>query len=657
MKSIQVKLTAIILAIFLVSLGALGGLNYWKAREIVTQNITGDLQKQAVNSAQDVSDWLEARKGEMAVIALAPMVHSGNAEGIVPFLRNIAQANKLYDALGYVQPNGQAFNSSGVTLDVSDREYFRKAMNGEVNISDPVVSKTSGHIIAMVAIPVKVDGKVSGVVYGSIDMEGLSKKILSIKVGQTGYALVAQKDGLTIIHPSKDVAMKVNPLTDPNADAGRKANTGRMVSGEAGITTLTALGIDRYYAFAPVPGMGWSLAITVPVAEVTGSVSTLTTISLITTVVVLVIAAILISWYARRLTRPIKALEELAKRIAGGDVSKTSLVTSSDDEIGRLAKSFAEMTHNLRELIRKIHGATDQVAASSEELTASSEQSAQSANQIATAVTNVAAGAEEQLGAADAAASVVEQISAGIQQIAANSQQVAAQSAMAADRAKDGDESVSKAVAQMESIEGTVNTSAMVVTKLGERSKEIGQIVDTISGIAGQTNLLALNAAIEAARAGEQGRGFAVVAEEVRKLAEQSQEAAKKIAALISEIQGDTDKAVAAMTAGTREVKTGAEVVNAAGIVFREIVDLVSQVSSQVREISASIQQMASGSRQIVVSVNKIDELGKKSAGEAQGVSAAAEEQLASMEEIASSSQSLAKLAQDLQTAVAGFQI
>ncbi len=209
----------------------------------------------------------------------------------------------------------------------------------------------------------------------------------------------------------------------------------------------------------------------------------------------------------------------------------------------------------------------------------------------------------------------------------------------------------------MARIEDTVNTSASVVAKLGERSKEIGQIVDTISGIASQTNLLALNAAIEAARAGEQGRGFAVVAEEVRKLAEQSQEATQRIAELIGHIQTDTDKAVDAMNDGTREVKTGAEVVDSAGTAFREIVELVSQGSGQIRDISAAVQEMASGSQQIVGLVKKIDILSKTSAGEAQSVSAATEEQLASMEELATSSQALAQLAQDLQTAVAKFRV
>ncbi len=359
---------------------------------------------------------------------------------------------------------------------------------------------------------------------------------------------------------------------------------------------------------------------------------------------------------ARSIARPVNQLATVAQKVAGGDLTE-QVVVDRKDEIGQLATAFNTMVVQLKSLIKQITASAEHVAASSEELTASSEQSAQAANQIATSTTGMANGATEQLAAANETSAVVEQMSAGIQQVAANTNHVSEQSAQAADKAKEGGKAVERAVSQMVQLEGTVNTSANVVTKLGERSKEIGQIVDTISGIAGQTNLLALNAAIEAARAGEQGRGFAVVAEEVRKLAEQSQEAAKKIAELIGEIQGDTDKAVAAMNDGTREVKTGTEVVNAAGVAFREIVELVSQVSDQVREISAAIQQMASGSQQIVGAVKKIDTLSKASAGEAQSVSAATEEQLASMEEIATSSQALAKLAQDLQSAVARFRI
>ncbi|TWH46750.1 methyl-accepting chemotaxis protein [Sporomusa sp. KB1] len=657
MKSIQAKLTVTILIIIFVALSALGGLNYWKAREIITQSITGDMEKMAENSAEDVGNWMESRKSELALMAAAPMIKNGDKAAIVPFLANAVKAHKVYDAMSYVSLDGNFISSSGITGSLVDRDYFKKALQGEPVISDPVQSKVSGKWIVVVVVPVKADGKLTGLFQGNVDITGLASRVQSIKAGQTGYAYILKNDGLVITHQDQEVAMKANYLKDSNTPPALTAISERMVKGETGLSRYEYGGNDKIIAFAPVGGTDWSMAITVPATEVTGAVSALTTISLITIFAVLIITAIIIAWFSRRIARPIQALEAAVNRIANGDIAQVNLNISSKDEIGRLGNSFEQMTKTLRGLIRKIHGATDQVAASSEELTASAEQAARAADHIAAAITTVANGADEQLVAADNASTVVAEMSAGIQQIAASTQQVAAQSAQAAGKAKEGDRAVDDATTQMDQIEETVNSSAKVVAKLGERSKEIGQIVDTISGIAGQTNLLALNAAIEAARAGEAGRGFAVVAEEVRKLAEQSQEAAKRIAELIGQIQGDTDKAVVAMDEGTREVKTGAEVVKKAGAAFREIAGLVTEVSDQVKEISASIQQLANGSQRIVGAVQTIDGLGKKSAGEAQGVSAAAEEQLASMEEIASSGQSLAKLAQDLQTDVASFRL
>ena len=346
-----------------------------------------------------------------------------------------------------------------------------------------------------------------------------------------------------------------------------------------------------------------------------------------------------------------------AHQIANGEITREDVRANTTDEMGQMAVAFSQMKANLRELITHVVGASEQVGASSEELTASANQSAMAAGQVAEAVASIAHGTEQQMGAIDATSAVVEQMSAGVQQVAANANEVSMLSNKAADAAHTGGEAIEKAMRQMQQIENAVGASAGMVGTLGARSQEIGQIVDTIAGIAGQTNLLALNAAIEAARAGEQGRGFAVVAEEVRKLAEQSQEAAKQIADLIGVIQQDTDQTVLSMDAGTREVKVGTEVVNVAGTAFREIADLVTQVSGQVREISAAMQQMASGSEQIVSSVKDIDSFSKKAVESTQNVSAATEEQSASVEEIAAASQALAKMAEGLQAAVSKFKI
>ncbi|HWR29100.1 MAG TPA: methyl-accepting chemotaxis protein [Negativicutes bacterium] len=657
MKNIQIKLTCITLLIFCVALGTLGGLNYWKARKIVSDNLNKEIAVLARNSAKDVNDWLEGRKLEVAGIALAPVLQTGNPELIVPFLANATKLNGRYDTFGYMTSTGLTYDKNGAVGDRSTREYFPKAMQGESAISDPIISAATGELVAVVAVPVKVDGKVTGVFFGTLSLAEISRKTSEVKIGKTGYAYMIKTDGVTIASPNKELIMKDNLLKNEKILPALRKIAEQMVKGEAGVATYEHNGVDKMMGFAPVANAGWSLAVSLPVSEATGDLSDLTWISLITIVIVLAIAAAIIAWFARQIARPIILLEGAANKIASGDLSQSSLDIHSNDEIGRLAQSFELMSRNVRSLIRQISSNAEQLAASSEELTASAEQSAQASNQVAISMTDVAEGANAQLAAATDASAVVEELSAGIEQIAANANMVSSHSEQAADKAQRGGDAVDKAVNQMAQIEHTVNTSAEVVTKLGERSKEIGQIVDAISGIAGQTNLLALNAAIEAARAGEQGRGFAVVAEEVRKLAEQSEEAAKKIAALIGVIQVDTDKAVVAMKDGTREVKTGAEVVNAAGIAFREIADLVTEVSDQVKQMSGAIQQMATGSQQIVGSVKKIDELSKKSAGEAQSVSAATEEQLASMEEISTSSRALATLAQELQVAVARFHI
>ena len=657
MRSLQAKLMVTILIIFFVALAVLGGLNYWRARVIITENLTQDMNTQAVTSAVAVGDWLEARKAEMIIMAASPVIQGADKEAIIPFLVNAAKDRKIYSALSYAHPDGTYVNSTGATGSIADRSYYPQVLKGEIAVSDPMVGKATGQMVTVVAVPVKQDGKITGILFGAVIMEDLAKKVLSVKAGQTGYAYMLQGDGLVIIHPNKDFAMKTNALSEPAFSPALRAVSDRMVRGENGLATYDLADVKKMVAFAPVPGVKWSLAVTGPESEVTGALSSLTTVSFLTIVVVLIIAALAVMLLTRRIVGPVRQMVAYSEEIAAGDIRDSRHDIRSNDEIGQLADSLVRMRDNLRGLITQINQATEHVSAASEELTASAEQSAQAANQVATVIGEVATGAERQLKAIDETASIVDQMSTSIQQIAANANTVAETSAKSAEEAREGSETVEKAITQMRQIEDSVTRSSQVVAKLGERSKEIGQIVATISGIAGQTNLLALNAAIEAARAGEQGRGFAVVAEEVRKLAEQSQAAAKEIADLISEIQRDTDSAVVAMGDGTREVRVGADVVNNAGQTFQHIFTSFNDVTDQIKDISAEIREMATGSQKIVASVREIDAISKETTGRSETVSAATQEQSATMEEIAASSQALAKMAEELTTVVSKFRI
>lgn len=365
-------------------------------------------------------------------------------------------------------------------------------------------------------------------------------------------------------------------------------------------------------------------------------------------IAVVVFVSALTAWMiSREITNKIDRILDVCKKIAVGDLRSTVNVHSRD-ELGQLAAASNQMIDNVKKLIAQIQRTSEQVASSSEELTASADQSAQITQSIARSIEDVSTASTGQAGAANDASAAVQEMSAGIEETAATVASAAQQAHQALQAAEHGNTEIERAVRQMNNIETTVNRSAQVVAKLGERSKEIGQIVDTIAGIAGQTNLLALNAAIEAARAGEMGKGFAVVAEEVRKLAEQSQEAAKQIGELIGEIQGDTEQAVVAMDEGTKEVQTGTQVVQEAGGSFGKILETVNAVYSQANDIAKTMEEVANGTQQIVGSVQEIDHSSKRVATQAQSVSAATEEQSASMEEIAASSRGLAQMAQDL---------
>ena len=383
---------------------------------------------------------------------------------------------------------------------------------------------------------------------------------------------------------------------------------------------------------------------------------------LVYVVILLVIFGVLGMYIGRRIAQPILTACERVNVLATGDLrvqedAATGALYDRKDEIGQICRSIRELHKNLRQLMATIAESAEYVAAASEELTSSADQSATVSNQVADSIVKVAGSCNEQLTSVSHAGEQTQELSQHMDDFRQTIRQSGEMISVANTAADNGSREVTAAASQMEVIERSVEASEQVIAGLGEESKKIGTIVDTISEIAAQTNLLALNAAIEAARAGEHGRGFAVVAEEVRKLAEQSQTAAGEIADLIRSIQQTTEQAVTSMHDGVEQVRSGTGAVRNAGNTFNEIVSTVTQVAEQSSAMSGVVDNLAVGTAQIKTAVDTIDRMSRSVSDEAETVSAATEEQTASMHEIADASRSLAEMAQKLQEAVGKFKV
>lgn len=387
--------------------------------------------------------------------------------------------------------------------------------------------------------------------------------------------------------------------------------------------------------------------------DVFSGVKTTTLVALIIVVVLSVITLVLL---LRSIKNSVDTILEGARHIAAGDL-RSKIMLDGDDEFAHIAHQFNTMVESMQKMIRKIKATATDVAGSSEELTANANQSAQVTQNVAQSITEVAEAAEKQMSIVTKSSATIDDFQHGLEEVIANQRHAREQTQATAQKATEGNSFVQSTVEQMNSIAQTVQQTGEIVGKLGERSKEIGNIVEIISNISGQTNLLALNAAIEAARAGEHGRGFAVVAEEVRKLAEESQNASQKISDLIQSIQEETSQAVASMEEGRREAEKGKENVTATGESFSEILSMIGDVKKASLAVSERVLQLREDMSTIVDGMGEVDTSAKGIGSESQNVSAATEEQAAGMEEIASSSRSLANMANDLQTETDKFKV
>jgi methyl-accepting chemotaxis protein len=464
-------------------------------------------------------------------------------------------------------------------VDLSEREYVKRALAGEANISQMLIDKVTKETTFIAAAPIMgSSGKPIGACCMMIKTSAITDETGRFALGKNAYFAVLDRDGTFVIHPDSKVAMKAN-IKDMK---GLETVSKRALGGEKGVQDFVYGGVAKTCAFAPVPSMGWIMLAQIPRNEFLATARGLTTLIIAIAAVSVLIALLCLYLLSKSISKPILASVRYAGFLADGDLSQPIHDTflNRGDEIGELAQAFKKMVGNLHRVVSEVQSSAQGIAQGSESIS----ETAQSMSQ----------GATEQAASSEEVSSSVEEMAATIRQNSDNAQAtegIATKSAVEAER---GREAVDKAVIAM---------------------RDIAEKIGIISEIARQTNMLALNAAIEAARAGESGKGFAVVASEVRKLAERSQTAAGEITGL----SGST-----------------VSLAQEAGQIIGDIVPDIKKTADLVREIAAASREQSVGVEQVGKAMIQLDTVVQTTASASEEMASMAEEFTGQAQQLAS---------------------
>ncbi|KRE33985.1 methyl-accepting chemotaxis protein [Paenibacillus sp. Soil724D2] len=374
------------------------------------------------------------------------------------------------------------------------------------------------------------------------------------------------------------------------------------------------------------------------------------------TLIVIVVGGLIAFFISRSVTRPVIQLMRVTEKVAAGDLS-AQVAIQRVDEIGKLANAFNEMRQNLDSLIRQIFSSSNLITNTSAQLYQSADESSSSSAQVAVSMNSMNEGVAEVVSSITESTSSIVEINTELSEVTSEVKEMQEMAHKVGAQSADGQQLVEKTLHQMNVIQKEMKHSQEAAQQLGNRSKEIGEIIHIITEIAQQTNLLALNASIEAARVGEQGKGFAVVAGEVKKLAEQSTKAASSITELVSSTQNDSLLVMESIVQGNQAVEQGQSWINDTYENFKVIFNGISVFSNRTDHLIHTLERAERSFEIISNAMQKISGITEEQSAGYEEVAAAAQEQSASIQEITSAIRQLSDMAVVLQSSVQNFKI
>lgn len=663
-SSIKTKLMITFFIVIAIPMGILGCISYEMSSKSIQGAVNQQLKQQVEGSTNLIEDKIDSVKRTLEVTSLngdiinaIKNLNSDNASKAFKYIQDVQEKNKDYmEVLIITDATGKAIIDSQTQtpdIDLSDRDYMKKALEGKEQVSEVLTSRFTGNPAIFIAYPLKDGDKIIGTVVGSINFNIISDYAAKVKIGTNGYAYMIDKNGLIVYHPDKDKILKENASDNANDDF--KAIINEMKEGKSSEAFYTYNNVKKYVVFKPIGN--WVIAATAEYNDYMSaalSIRNYTAIIILLSIIIAMGCAYLYS--TKGIINPINKLEKLMKLAGDGDLT-VRIDTDRKDEIGELGVSFNSMINHQDEIVRSVLNASEQLTAASEEMAASSEEISATTEEISATINQVARDAENQNDSIVDISEVLVQLSSLVQlaQNRAKASSANADNTMSA--AEFGRGKVEETVQAMNGISSGSDETAKALESLDKLSAKVDGIVSTINDIAGQTNLLALNASIEAARAGEHGKGFSVVAEEVRKLSEETNYRAKEIAELVSEMVRETQNAVGSMGRAKVEVDKGVKIVSETDKAFVDIMNAIEDIVNHVNEILDITGDEVASSDKVVKLINEIATVTESNTSNSESVSSAVEEQANVINNFTATAQETSAMAEELTKLVEKFKI
>ncbi|NPV91816.1 MAG: methyl-accepting chemotaxis protein [Firmicutes bacterium] len=649
-QSIRSQLLVWVLFLFFIALVVQSAVSFIGSRGILENQIKQACQVQATDAAGEIDTWVDGRFKELETIAKISAINSMKTEGLAELLAQIKSDDK--EALYVAWPDGTYISNKGLqTVLLNDRDYFQKAMAGKANIGSPIISRTTGNVVAPIAIPIYRNNKVEGVLAATIKTENLINIVNSIKVGQEGYAFMVDKDGTFVAHRQKEYIFN-KKLAD--VEPGLAAMVPKMANQETNIEQCTIDGVEKLAVYTPVSSTGWSLLVNIPVKETTQPLNTMLRNSIFVTLATLILMSILIYLVSGKFSKPIVDMTEITTRLSQRDLSQ-KISSDNATELGVLMRSLGVMNESLRGIFQQIAGDSESISKVSRRLLETANETNKASSQVSASAEEVARAATSQAQDVGRTSELAQQVMMAMHNVGSNTEKISFQSV----KFKEIVDRVTSLVDQQDqkmkrTVQSTISVSNLI-SDLNHKTRAIVEIIQVIDSIASQTNLLALNAAIEAARAGESGRGFAVVAEEVRKLAEETSQATLNIGTIIGEVQKQVDSVVGEVKIVEKMVREQGDSLEESASAFGEIESGAGTIDGSIQDISATFEELVASADEITRAIENISAATQESAAAAEEVTAISQYQLSSVNGVINICSELENLARNLRAIVETF--